>query len=447
MISARAGSTDSHSPEKIGNPMRFSIATPLALIFILTSQLMSAEVILNEYNAVSRSKQLDEGNGKDLYFGTIEGNGGNWFELLIIEDHADMRGWQFSWTEDETVGDTDEIASGVITLSNADLWSDIRDGSILTFTETVDANVTPDVSTATDTSYDPFNVDWWINVATQEEQVKGAAGLATTTTNDGEPGDFSVGKDDWMITILNANNETVFGPAGEGIGDAWAGGGVGSEEGGSLEGPVASADVPLTLDVWKSITPVSEYYDDTGSTSFGGANSDYDEINEVFITTQDLSALRDPVTQGGGILGDFNDDQVLNADDIDLLTSAVAANDQDRRFDVNLDGAVSAADRDTWVNELKQTYFGDANLDDEFNSNDIVVVLTAGEYEDALPGNSTWATGDWNGDTEFTSSDLVTALTGGGYEMGPRQAVAAVPEPTSLVLLLIGLLPFWRRQR
>ena len=210
--------------------------------------------------------------------------------------------------------------------------------------------------------------------------------------------------------------------------------------------PVASADVPLTLDVWKSITPVSEYYDDTGSTSFGGANSDYDEINEVFITTQDLSALRDPVTQGGGILGDFNDDQVLNADDIDLLTSAVAANDQDRRFDVNLDGAVSAADRDTWVNELKQTYFGDANLDDEFNSNDIVVVLTAGEYEDALPGNSTWATGDWNGDTEFTSSDLVTALTGGGYEMGPRQAVAAVPEPTSLVLLLIGLLPFWRRQ-
>ena len=64
----------------------------------------------------------------------------------------------------------------------------------------------------------------------------------------------------------------------------------------------------------------------------------------------------------------------------------------------------------------------------------------AGEYEDNVVGNSGWATGDWNGDSEFTTSDLVTALSGGGYEVGPRAAVAAVPEPHALILFALGLL-------
>ena len=74
--------------------------------------------------------------------------------------------------------------------------------------------------------------------------------------------------------------------------------------------------------------------------------------------------------------------------------------------------------------------------------------MIAGEYDDNLSGNSTWATGDWNADLEFDSEDWVTALKTGGYLKGPRpprdQKVVAVnaqaafvPEPSSLLLLMI----------
>lgn len=42
------------------------------------------------------------------------------------------------------------------------------------------------------------------------------------------------------------------------------------------------------------------------------------------------------------------------------------------------------------MEDLKNTYFGDATLDGEFNSGDFVAAFTAGQYEDALPGDSTW---------------------------------------------------------
>ncbi|MCA9215014.1 MAG: tandem-95 repeat protein [Planctomycetales bacterium] len=53
---------------------------------------------------------------------------------------------------------------------------------------------------------------------------------------------------------------------------------------------------------------------------------------------------------------------------------------------------------------------GDANGDGKFDSEDLVLVFTAGEYEDGIAGNSTFEEGDWNGDGDFTSSDLVFAF-------------------------------------
>ncbi|MCA9197495.1 MAG: hypothetical protein KDA87_08155, partial [Planctomycetales bacterium] len=67
--------------------------------------------------------------------------------------------------------------------------------------------------------------------------------------------------------------------------------------------------------------------------------------------------------------------------------------------------------------------FGDANLDNRFNSSDLVQVFEAGEYEDGIAGNSTWQTGDWNGDGEFDSSDLVFALQFAGYEASADQVL------------------------
>ena len=101
------------------------------------------------------------------------------------------------------------------------------------------------------------------------------------------------------------------------------------------------------------------------------------------------------------------------------------------------------ADREVWVNDLKNTWIGDANLNGEFNSGDMVQVFARGKYEKQEAAG--WEDGDWNGDTFFSSGDMVAAFVGGGYEKGikeggPNAAVSAVPEPGSLVLVLIGIL-------
>lgn len=140
--------------------------------------------------------------------------------------------------------------------------------------------------------------------------------------------------------------------------------------------------------------------------------------------------------------GDFNGNGVLDAEDIDLLTAEVNSGTNDPAYDLDGDGVVAESDRDVWVNDLFVTYYGDSDLDGEFNSSDFVFVFQAGEYEDNEPTNSTWATGDWNGDNDFDSSDFVKAFQAGGFEQGPRGAVAFVPEPSSLVLVAVGLMSF-----
>jgi hypothetical protein len=146
--------------------------------------------------------------------------------------------------------------------------------------------------------------------------------------------------------------------------------------------------------------------------------------------------------------GDFDGNGILDAADIDQLTLAVLGGSSDLRFDVNADGSVDSQDRTYWVESLKGTYFGDANLDGTFTSGDLVAVFQRGEYEDEIPGNSTWEDGDWDGDLDFGSGDFVMAFQAGGYELGPRAAVAAVPEPVTSgwLLLTLPMLRHWRRQ-
>jgi hypothetical protein len=141
-------------------------------------------------------------------------------------------------------------------------------------------------------------------------------------------------------------------------------------------------------------------------------------------------------------MGDFNGNGVLDAGDIDALSREAASGANNPAFDVNTDGMVNAEDRRVWVDQLRRTYFGDSNLDGEFNSTDFVVVFQAGQYEDAIADNSSWSTGDWNGDSDFDTSDFVLAFQAGGYEKGPRAAISSVPEPNSVVLLLFGSIVF-----
>jgi hypothetical protein len=142
---------------------------------------------------------------------------------------------------------------------------------------------------------------------------------------------------------------------------------------------------------------------------------------------------------------DLNGDSVCDVNDINLLTMKVIEQSQDLAFDLSGDGKVDQEDRRVWVEELFPTWFGDANLDGEFNSTDLVDVLAAGTYEANV--DSDWAGGDFNGDARTNSSDLVTALAGGGYELGPRPPVAAVPEPASVWLIALGTLAIAAKRR
>lgn len=149
-----------------------------------------------------------------------------------------------------------------------------------------------------------------------------------------------------------------------------------------------------------------------------------------------------------GTLGDFNGDGLLTASDIDALSVAVRAGDTASRYDVNSDGSVNGDDRGHWIISLKKTYFGDATLDGQFNTQDFVQVFQRGEFEDATPDNSTWEDGDWTGDGDFTTADFVAAFQDGGFEQGPRAGVAAVPEPaTTSILMVLGLLSATRMRR
>jgi hypothetical protein len=137
------------------------------------------------------------------------------------------------------------------------------------------------------------------------------------------------------------------------------------------------------------------------------------------------------------VVGDFNGDGSLTVLDVDDLTAQSAGQTNPVAYDLNADSLVDDGDVNVWVKDLFGTWIGDANLDGQFNSTDLVDVLASGTYEADV--DSVWSTGDFNGDGRTNSTDLVAALADGGYEMGPRAAVSAVPEPASGFAALLGL--------
>ena len=105
----------------------------------------------------------------------------------------------------------------------------------------------------------------------------------------------------------------------------------------------------------------------------------------------------------------------LNANDIDAVCEAIRSETDDSRFDYDSDSSVNTADHDYLISEMMGITYGDANADGVFDSKDLVQIFQAGEYEDDIVGNSTWAEGDWNCDGEFNTSDLVAAFRVGRY--------------------------------
>ena len=144
--------------------------------------------------------------------------------------------------------------------------------------------------------------------------------------------------------------------------------------------------------------------------------------------------------------GDFDQNRLLDAKDIDSLSrEAGRPTPQLWLFDLNDDGVVDLADHQIWVHDLRKTWYGDADLNGEFNSDDFVQVFQAGKYETALRAG--WAEGDWDASRTFDSSDFVVAFQDGGYEQGLRTDTAAVPEPAAWTLLGLGSSLWWFGRR
>ncbi|MCA9169087.1 MAG: PEP-CTERM sorting domain-containing protein, partial [Planctomycetales bacterium] len=150
-----------------------------------------------------------------------------------------------------------------------------------------------------------------------------------------------------------------------------------------------------------------------------------------------FNAATGTVTLGGGLTGDYDGNGQLDLADLNLQAAAMANGGPAATYDLTNDGLVNYDDRLAWVNTLKKTWMGDANLDGEFNTTDFVSVFTSGKFETGAAAD--WSEGDWSGDGLFTSADFVVAFQEGGYEQGTRAAVAAVPEPSSMVLAMLSL--------
>ena len=200
--------------------------------------------------------------------------------------------------------------------------------------------------------------------------------------------------------------------------------------------PSLEFETPLTFERGDRVRLVTTYYNDTD-----------DEIEFGLLSSDEMQILFYIYYTGSNALGDFVPDGTLDAADIDRLSGRIHVGSNNIAFDLNDDAKLDQADRRVLVEELMNTYFGDSNLDGEFNTKDLVDAFQVGEYEDAIAGNSTWADGDWDGDGDFGTADLVLAFQSGGFEKGKRQATQEVPEPNSpMALFAVAISIYWRRR-
>lgn len=224
----------------------------------------AADLILNEYNAVDGISLLGN-DAADEYWGRREGNGGDWFELVVVKDGLDARGWKLLVVNDSA--DPAARESFLLTFTQDPVWSNLRSGTIVTVSEDLGANVD---------EYQPAAGRWWMNVRASAA-TDGRYMTVECVSPACAPADvnWKVSKKDWQLTIKNAAGAVVFGPAGEGIEP--------------VSGVGATDVFKLEEDPGALVTPKSGYAAGTSST-FGQPN-----IYSGGTRVQDFSSLRSVV--------------------------------------------------------------------------------------------------------------------------------------------------------
>jgi hypothetical protein len=150
---------------------------------------------------------------------------------------------------------------------------------------------------------------------------------------------------------------------------------------------------------------------------------------------------------------DFNGDSLVDCTDIDLLYAEISSGENMTVYDLNNDGSVTGDDVPDFLQAAAEARGfsealrpGDANLNGIVDASDLNTLGV-----NWLNSNATsWCSGDFNQDGNVNASDLnalgvnwLSNVTG-----NPAPLSAAVPEPTSMTLLIVaaGLLMNWRRR-
>jgi len=219
--------------------------SPLATArYTLSTAAGPASILVNEFNAVSSGNYLgggtiaDVANGVDATFGRVVGNGGDWFELAVVEDGLDARGIAIEISN--TSSGIREIDT-TITLPSTPELADLRAGSLITVSEDL----------PTDLGYAPYLGDWHLNIQADS---------------------FAIDNNDTQLAIFDATGIPIALPTGEGMG-AYS---INSREVFKFEGTPA----PTTA-------PDDAGYNDGTSSSWGLPN-EWDSGQ----SQQDLDSLR-----------------------------------------------------------------------------------------------------------------------------------------------------------
>lgn len=219
-----------------------------------------APIVLNEYNAVGDTRFLEE-DGSDTYWGRRLGNGGDWFELVVVVDHLDLRGWRL--VVSNASGDPLNGETFLLEIGDDPVWSDLRSGTLITIAEDLRSNIG---------DYEPAAGRWWIHARASRTDTRLITVTCITPACAPQDANWGVSNSDWQLTIEDPAAQLVFGPAGEGITPA---SGVNGGEVVKLEEPPSSATTPLSS------------YQDGQTSTFGQPNLFAGGTGE-----QDLGALR-----------------------------------------------------------------------------------------------------------------------------------------------------------
>jgi hypothetical protein len=151
--------------------------------------------------------------------------------------------------------------------------------------------------------------------------------------------------------------------------------------------------------------------------------------NEFLENYFDLLRLWGDVTPLGS---DLLPDDLIDADDLTTLATAIRQGDTDLLYDLNSDAQVDQSDFDLLLGTILATAPGDADLDRDVDAADLAA------WEAGFGQATGWGGGDFDGSGLSSGRDALIWLR--NYAPSGNSSAVAVPEPTSTTLIFIFVL-------